>query len=123
MTQWSRLDVQWSGVRVSEVLTLCRPPTEATHAMVHCYDGYTTNLEVETLRRPDVLLAHTLLGMPLAREHGGPVRLVVPSRYGWKSAKWVRAIEFMAGDRPGFWEERGYHMRGEYWAEERFGTP
>ena len=123
VTQWSRLDVTWEGVRASVVLDLCRPLAGATHAMVHCYDGYSTNVDLEVLRRPDVLFAHTQFGSPIKREHGAPVRLLVPSRYGWKSAKWVNAVELMAGDRPGFWEERGYHMRGDFWAEERFGRP
>ena len=123
VTQWSRLDARWGGVRASDVLALCRPAAEATHVMLHCYDGYTTNVGLDVLHGTDVLFVHMLFGEPLPREHGGPVRLVIPSRYGWKSAKWVSAVEFMPQDSPGFWEQRGYHMRGEYWAEERFGQP
>ena len=123
VTQWSKFDVEWGGVRASDVFAVCSPKPEATHVMLHCYDGYTTNVDLERLRADDVLFAHTLAGAPLDRDHGGPVRLVVPSVYGWKSAKWVGAVEFMAGDRPGFWEQRGYHMRGDYWKEERFGSP
>ncbi len=123
VTQWSRLDTRWGGVRASDVLALCRPAAEATHVMLHCHDGYATNVGLDVLAEPDVLFASTLFGEPLPRDHGGPVRLVVPSRYGWKSAKWLSAVELMPRDRPGFWEQRGYHMRGEYWAEERFGSP
>ena len=88
--------------------------------MLHCSDGYTANIDVEALRAPDVLFAHRQDGAPLEPQHGGPLRLVVPSRYGWKSAKWVSGVEFMAEDSPGFWEGLGYHMRGDPWREERF---
>lgn len=121
VTQWSKMDVDWAGVRLADALSLCRPTPEATHAMIYGYDGYTTNLDLPALMADDVLLAHSQDGQPLAREHGGPVRLVVPSVYGWKSAKWVRGIELLPADAPGFWEQRGYHMRGDYWKEERFG--
>ena len=88
--------------------------------MVHCYGGYTTNVPLADLTRDDVLLAHTHNGKPLAPEHGGPLRLVVPHLYFWKSAKWVRGLLFMAEERPGFWEMYGYHMRGDPWKEERY---
>lgn len=123
VTQWSQLDVAWEGVRASTVLDLCHPSADATHAMIHGYDGYSTNVALDVLRQPDVLFAHTQFGAPITREHGAPVRLLIPDRYAWKSAKWVSAVELMAGDRPGFWEERGYHMRGDFWAEERFAGP
>ena len=120
VTQWSRLNVGWEGVPASVVLDLARPTPEARFVMLHSADGYTTNLDIEAVRRPDVLFAHRQDGAPLEAAHGAPVRLVVPARYGWKSAKWVTGVELMTNDAPGFWEENGYHMRGDPWAEERF---
>ena len=120
VTQWSRLHNTWEGVAFSEVLKLAGSAPEAGHVMVHCYGGYSTNLPLDLMMDDDVLLAYRHEGEPLTPEHGYPLRLVVPKRYGWKSAKWVNGVELMAEDRPGFWEARGYHMRGDYWAEERF---
>ena len=120
VTQWSRLQNAWEGVRVTDVLELAEPLLEARHVMAHCADGYTTNVDLEVLSRPESLLAHRHDGALLAADHGAPVRLVVPSRYGWKSAKWVHTLELMAADAPGFWEQNGYHMRGDPWREERF---
>ena len=120
VTQWSRLNVGWGGVPASRVLDLAQPKASARFVMLHCYDGYTANIDVDALRAPDVLFAHRQDGAPLEPQHGGPLRLVVPSRYGWKSAKWVSGVEFMAEDSPGFWEGLGYHMRGDPWREERF---
>ena len=120
VTQWSRLENTWEGVAFKELMKLVRPKPEATYAMVHCYGGYSTNLALEVLDDGDVLFAYGHDGEPLAPEHGGPLRLVVPKRYGWKSAKWVNGLEFMAQDAPGFWEQRGYHMEGDPWKEERF---
>ena len=88
--------------------------------MVHCYGGYTTNVALDVLRDSDVLFAYRHDGEPLPPDHGGPMRLVVPKRYGWKSAKWVNGMEFMGDDAPGFWEQRGYHMEGDPWKEQRF---
>ena len=88
--------------------------------MAHCYGGYSTNLALDVITDDDVLLAWAHDGAPLAEAHGGPLRLVVPKRYGWKSAKWVNGLEFMTEDRPGFWEVRGYHMEGDPWKEQRF---
>ena len=120
VTQWSRLQNTWEGVAFNELLKLIRPKPEAKYVMAHCYGGYTTNLALDALREDDVLFAYGHDGEPLAPEHGGPLRLVVPKRYGWKSAKWVNGLEFKAGDAPGFWEERGYHMEGDPWKEQRF---
>jgi DMSO/TMAO reductase YedYZ molybdopterin-dependent catalytic subunit len=89
--------------------------------MINSYDGYTTNIDLTVLADSDSLFAHSYCGAPLTLEHGGPVRLVVPKRYGWKSAKWVCGLNGMSLDSPGFWEGRGYHMRGNPWTEERFG--
>jgi len=120
VTQWSRLDNLWEGVRAREVVARVRLKPTARFVMVHCYGGYTTNLPLEVLLEEDVLFAFRLDGKDLTPEHGWPVRLVVPSRYGWKSAKWVNGLEFLAENRPGFWEARGYHMNGDPWKEERF---
>ena len=105
---------------MGDVLALAGPLPEAAFVMVHCYDGYSTNLDLATLMEPDALLAHRHDGAPLPVDHGAPVRLVVPKRYGWKSAKWVERLELLAENAPGFWELRGYHMRGDPWREERF---
>jgi DMSO/TMAO reductase YedYZ molybdopterin-dependent catalytic subunit len=121
VTGWSKFDNDWAGVPVLDVLAKVRPKPEATAVMVHSYGGYTTNLLMTDLARPENLLAHTHNGQPLATEHGGPMRLVVPHLYFWKSAKWVRGFEFISKDQPGFWEMYGYHMRGDPWKEERYG--
>ena len=121
VTQWSRLDVGWEGVPASVVLDLARPKPDARFVMLHCADGYTTNLAVDAVRAPDALFAHRRDGAPLEAAHGAPVRLVVPARYGWKSAKWVTGVELLTDDAPGYWERNGYHMRGDPWGEERFG--
>ena len=92
----------------------------ATHVLVHCYGGYTTNLTLEDFCRPTTFLAHTLSGEPLPPERGGPLRLVVPHLYAWKSAKWVEGFEFLAKEVLGFWETNGYHRRGDPWATERY---
>ena len=120
VTQWSRLGNVWRGVPAGAVLDLAAPAPEARYVVVHCNGGYTTNLDLQALREPDVLFAHEHDGQPLAPDHGGPLRLVVPQRYGWKSAKWVSGLELLAEDRPGFWEQRGYHHRGDPWREQRF---
>jgi len=120
VTRWSQLDMDWEGVRASEILALAQPLDSAQFVTLHSNDGYTTNLPLRALLDDDVIVAHSVLGNPLAREHGGPVRLVVPKRYAWKSAKWLKAIELHAEDRPGFWEVRGYHNDADPWKEERF---
>ena len=93
---------------------------DARFVVLHSSDGYTTNLALEDFAAEDALLAHSWSGQPLSEEHGGPVRLVVPHLYFWKSAKWLQAIEFVTEDAPGFWEVRGYHNRGDPWAEQRY---
>ena len=120
VTQWSRLGNRWQGVSFAQLIKLARPRPEARFVTVHCYGGYTTNLPRDALMDDDVLFADTLDGKPLDPEHGGPLRLVIPKRYGWKSAKWVGAVELMADDRPGFWEQRGYNNSADPWEEERF---
>ena len=120
VTQWSRFDNAWEGVAFREVMDRIRPLANARYVMVHCYGGYTTNLALSVALEEGVLFAHRHDGEPLAHDHGGPLRLVVPQRYGWKSAKWVSGLELMEEDRAGFWERRGYHMDGDPWREERF---
>ncbi len=121
VTRWSRYDNRWEGVRPRDVLSPARPRAGARYVMVHAFPDYTTNLPLETLLDDDVVLAIRHDGQPLPPDHGGPVRLVVPRLYFWKSAKWVWGLELMAADQPGFWENYGYHMRGDPWLEERFG--
>ena len=119
VTRWSRFDMALRGVRVAPLLDRARPRPTATHALIHCFGGYSTNLPLSALRDADVLIVHHADGAPLAREHGGPARLLVPSRYLWKSAKWVQSIELMDHDEPGFWERNGYHNDGDPWTEQR----
>ena len=121
VTTWSKYDNDWQGVRFRDVLALVSVRPEARHVMVHGYGGYTTNVPLEELLDDDVLFAHSHNGEPLTPEHGAPLRLIVPRLYFWKSAKWVRGMEFIAEDRPGFWEMYGYHMHGDPWTEERYG--
>jgi len=121
VTTWSRYDNHWAGVSSRTIVDLVRPKADARHVIFHAYDGYTTNLALEAFLAPDVLIAHSWEGAPLTREHGGPVRAIVPQWYFWKSAKWIRRIEFSAVDKPGFWEERGYHNEGDPWTEQRYG--
>ena len=120
VTSWSRYDNAWEGVSTADVLAAVVPKPEAQFVILHSYDGYTTNLSIEDFAAPDAILAHSWQGAPLAQEHGGPVRLVVPKLYFWKSAKWLQRIEFTSSDRPSFWETRGYHNRGDPWAEQRY---
>jgi DMSO/TMAO reductase YedYZ molybdopterin-dependent catalytic subunit len=106
-------------VRVRELLDRARPRPSATHALIHAYGGYSTNLPLDVLRADDVLIVHRAGDEPLPREHGGPARLLVPSRYLWKSAKWVQSIELLPHDEPGFWERNGYHNDGDFRTEQR----
>ncbi len=120
VTRWSQLDMDWQGVRAQTLLAMAAPLHAAKFVTLHSHDGYTTNLPLMALLDDDVIIAHSVLGAPLASEHGGPVRMVVPKRYAWKSAKWLKAIELHAEDRPGFWEVRGYHNDADPWLEQRF---
>ena len=121
VTQWSRYDNDWEGVAVSTLLELARPKDEARFVSFESHDGYTTNLPMADFARPENFVAFSWAGQPLERQHGGPMRLVVPHLYFWKSPKWLRRIEFLSADRPGFWEVRGYHERGDPWLEQRYG--
>ncbi len=120
VTKFTILGITWSGVAAAEVLQRVPPAPAATHVMVWANLGYGANLPLDVFAAPDTLLATHRDGRELSPEQGHPVRLVVPSRYGWKSVKWVRAIEFMVGDRRGFWEERGYHNNADPWQEQRY---
>jgi DMSO/TMAO reductase YedYZ molybdopterin-dependent catalytic subunit len=121
VTAWSRFDNLWRGVAARHVAALVRPKPEASFIVFHSYDGYTTNVPRAAFEDDDVLLAHSWEGKPISREHGGPVRVILPKLYLWKSAKWIKRIEYVAEDRPGFWEVRGYHNHGDPWTEERYG--
>lgn len=120
VTRWSKLDVQWTGIRVTDWLKQVKLEPNVSHVMLHCYGGYDTNLTFDEFNREDNFFAHIVFGEPLTAEHGGPMRLVVPHLYAWKSAKWINGIEFLDHEKLGFWERNGYHRRGEPWAEERY---
>lgn len=120
VTTWSRLDMKWTGVRLAEALARARPTEAARHILCHAYDGYTTNVPLEEALKSDVLLGHTVDGAPLPIEHGGPVRMITPQLYAWKGAKWIRRIEVLAEDRPGFWEQRGYSNSAHPWRNDRY---
>ena len=121
VSRWSKLDCLWEGVSALVLTELVKILPEARFALVHSADGYSTNLRLEDLFQEDVLLATHLDGKPLPREYGGPVRLVVPRLYFWKSAKWVTGVEFIEEETLGYWESRGYHPHGDPWKEERYG--
>lgn len=121
VTTWSKYDVEWGGMGFADLAAMVGPTPSARFVIVHCADGYSTNLPLEDCLDADVMLAYELSGQPLPREHGGPMRLVVPRLYAWKSAKFVKRLVFAAVDEPGFWEQRGYHNRGDPWREERYG--
>ena len=120
VTQWSRYDNRWTGVSTRHLLDIVQPLPAARHVILYSYDGYTTNVALEHFADDDCLLAHAHDGQPISREHGGPVRLIIPRYYLWKSAKWIKRIEFASADAPGFWEVRGYHNVGDPWLEQRY---
>ncbi len=122
VTRWSKLDTTWEGVSVSAILELARVRPSASHVVAQCEQGYTTNLPLAVLADDDVILADTYDGKPLEPEHGWPLRLLVPKRYFWKSAKWIRGLEFLNHDERGFWERYGYHNDADPWREERFSS-
>lgn len=121
VTRWSKFDTLWKGVPFSAVYELARPRDGASHIMCHCEYGFTANLPLADVMGENVaLLAYQYDGKPLEPDHGYPLRFFVPKLYFWKSAKWLRGIEFMSEDRPGFWERNGYHMYGDPWKEQRY---
>jgi len=120
VTRWTKLDTEWEGAAIQEILALAQVRPAARFVVAHAEQGYTANVPLEVLDDEDVLLADKFGGQPLELEHGWPLRLLVPKKYFWKSAKWIRGLEFLAQDRPGFWERYGYHNDADPWKEERF---
>lgn len=120
VTGWSRLGDRWSGVAIREILDRVKPKPETRYVMAHCEYGYTTSVPLEVLADDDVLLCYGWNGEDLSVDHGFPLRLLVPKKYFWKSAKWLRGLEFMERNRLGFWEQRGYHDEADPWKEMRY---
>jgi DMSO/TMAO reductase YedYZ molybdopterin-dependent catalytic subunit len=120
VTRWSRFDNQWGGVAFQELLRRVQPKPTASHVLIHAEQGFTANVPLADLNRQEVLLATHHDGDPLTADHGYPLRLIVPHLYAWKSVKWLRGLEFLDHDAPGFWEQNGYHMYGDPWKEQRY---
>ena len=120
VTTWSKFDMVWKGVSVDTLLDAARPRPEARYVLVHTHTGYTTNLPLDDIRGGRAWIAWEVDGEPLPTGHGGPARLLVPHLYFWKSAKWVSRLELLDHDQPGFWEQNGYHDRGDPWLEQRY---
>ncbi len=120
VTKWSKFDTTWTGVRVRDLFTLAGVSAEATHVMEHAEFGYTTNVPLADITTDEAIVAYAYEGADIEPIHGGPVRVVIPHLYFWKSAKWLRGLELRAGDAPGFWERNGYHMYGDPFREQRF---
>ena len=120
VTTWSKLDMNWKGVRMFDLAALVMPKETATHIMCYGYDDYSTNLSLEEALKPDVLLVHMVEGKPLPREHGGPVRMITPQLYAWKGSKWICRIKFLTANKRGFWEERGYSNTANPWRNDRY---
>jgi DMSO/TMAO reductase YedYZ molybdopterin-dependent catalytic subunit len=121
VTRWSRFDTSFKGVHWSELAKLVRPKPSARFVVGHAEQDFTVNVPLSALEEPDALLAYDADGEPLTHEHGWPLRLVIPKRYFWKSAKWLRGLELLAHDEPGFWERLGYHNEADFSKEERYG--
>lgn len=121
VTRWSLLDSEWEGIPFREVMKLVEVAPEARYVMAHSEQNFSANVPLADLDREEALFAFKRNGENISPEHGWPLRLFVPHRYFWKSAKWIRGVEFLAHDRAGFWEQYGYHMRGDPWGEERYG--
>jgi DMSO/TMAO reductase YedYZ molybdopterin-dependent catalytic subunit len=121
VTRWSRFDASFKGVHWSELAKLVQPKPSARFVVGHAEQDFTVNVPLSALEEPDALLAYEADGEPLTPEHGWPLRLVIPKRYFWKSAKWLRGLELLDHDEPGFWERLGYHNEADFWKEERYG--
>ncbi len=120
VTTWSRFDNRWEGIQFRTIAQLARPTATARFVTAWCDGGYTTGLPLSDVMEPDVLLAYRWEGKPLAPEHGGPLRLVVPQKYAYKAAKWLRGLRFTADQELGYWEQRGYSNSADPWKEERY---
>ena len=120
VTRWSRFDTSFRGVHWRELAKLVRPKPSARFVVAHAEQGFTANVPLEALEDEEALIAWEADGAPLEPEHGWPLRLVIPSRYFWKRAKWLRGLELLASDEPGFWERYGYHNDADYWKEQRY---
>ena len=120
VTKWTKLDMRWHGVSVDTLLEHAKLDRLAAFVVAYCDGGYTTNLPIADVVNDQAFVAYSYEGAPLAPEHGGPARLVVPHLYFWKSAKWIRCLRLLERDSPGFWEGFGYHNRGDPWLEERY---
>jgi DMSO/TMAO reductase YedYZ molybdopterin-dependent catalytic subunit len=122
VTRWSRFDNRWEGVSFRTLVERTRPKSEAQFVLAHAQEGFTTNVPLKDLLEANVLLALTHDGAPLSPEHGGPLRLVIPKLYAWKSAKWLNGLEFLSEEQAGFWEQNGYHLYGDPFKEQRFDS-
>jgi len=120
VTTWSRYDNAWEGVAIRDIIARAKPTDQTQYVVAHSWTGYTTNMPYADFNDDDVLIAFNHDGAPLEPDHGGPVRLVVPKLYAYKSAKWLNGLEFLSTDHPGFWEVRGYHNHADPWLEERY---
>lgn len=120
VTRWSKLDVKWKGIKVTDFIKLVDLDPQATHVMQHCYGGYSTNLTIDDFVREDNFFAFKLFDKSLSAEHGGPIRTVIPHLYAWKSAKWINGLEFLDHEKLGLWERNGYHRRGDPWLNQRY---
>ena len=121
VTRWSRFDAQFKGVHWRELAALCKPKPTANFVVAHAEQGFTANVPIAALEDEHALIVYEADGAPLTPEHGAPVRLFIPSKYLWKSAKWLRGIELSSIDKPGFWERYGYNNNADYWQEQRYG--
>ena len=121
VTRWSRFDTSFKGVHWSELAKVVKPKSSARYVLAHAEQDFTANVPLAALEDEEAMLAYEADGEPLTPEHGWPLRLVIPKRYFWKSAKWLRGIELLDHDEPGFWERLGYHNEADYWKEERYG--
>ena len=120
VTRWSKFDTKWKGVPIDEIIKIVKPKPNAKFIIAYSYDGYSTNLPIEDVMEGKAMIATEYDEKEISSEHGGPARLLVPHLYFWKSAKWVKAIEFTDENRPGYWEARGYHIYGDPKKEQRF---
>lgn len=120
VTHWSRFDDEWEGVMFRDFIKSVNVKPEAKFVLQHAYGDYTTNLPLQWMIDEDTMFVHSVNGQPLEPEHGGPMRVFTPKRYAWKGAKWIRGLEFLAKDKPGFWEVNGYSNSADPWKEERF---